>query len=100
MEVRGRRYNLDNQVIALGNSKTKNVEGYAYVSEIFKIPFTKIMEYESDMLKALYQAVRALFVSWIILLAISEFYEEVSDFDFCGKEILREWSKPYTTQGY
>jgi hypothetical protein len=48
MEVRGRRYNLDNQVIALGNSKTKNVEGYAFVSEILKIPFTKIMEYESE----------------------------------------------------
>jgi len=37
MELRSLYRNLTDQVIALGNSKTKLVEGYGYVKEIVKI---------------------------------------------------------------
>lgn len=48
MEVRGQKYKLLKQEIALGNSKTKNVEGYAFIEEILKIPFSKIMNYRNE----------------------------------------------------
>ena len=50
MEVRGMRYRVFGQKIALGNSDNGLVEGYGTVQRIEDIPYSKISEYESQHL--------------------------------------------------
>lgn len=47
MELRSLHRKLTGQVIALGNSDSKLVEGYAYVKEIIKIPQKDVSKYGS-----------------------------------------------------
>jgi hypothetical protein len=48
MEVRSQKHDFLNQTIALGNSDTKQVEGYAYCYEIVEIPMRKLDEFEKE----------------------------------------------------
>lgn len=48
MEVRSQNANIIGLKIGLGNSKTRNVEGYATETEKIKIPFKDISKYEGE----------------------------------------------------
>ena len=48
MEIRSMRYRFLGQRIALGNSNSGLVEGYANVKEVIKIPFSEISKYEEQ----------------------------------------------------
>jgi len=48
MEVQGVYFKIRGQRIALGNSDTGEVEGYATVEDVIKIPYSQIRDYENQ----------------------------------------------------
>lgn len=50
MEVRSLYFKIKRTRIALGNSDTGNVEGYATVTDVIKIPYSQISKYENQHL--------------------------------------------------
>lgn len=50
MEVRSLYLKINHQRIALGNSNTGKVEGYATVADVLEIPFPEIAKYENQHL--------------------------------------------------
>jgi len=48
MEVRGQKYKVVGQRIALGNSDTKKVEGYATVEKVIEISYFDVPKYHSQ----------------------------------------------------
>ena len=48
MEVRSLHFTVKGTRIALGNSSTGNVEGYATVADVIKIPYLQITSYENQ----------------------------------------------------